>query len=156
MADARLQVDASGARHLADDVVARVIVAMGGDARGAAGDERERGYAACVSDNRRRVRQALDPDAESLPPPPAARPARYDEAVAGAVAHLSLDLREALLAVALGGFSHAEAARVLDLPLATVTARLIRARRAMTTALRGAEGDGPRAPRAPPRLRLVK
>ena len=155
-ADSRLQIDAAAARLLADETVARALVAVEADGAAPHEERRRRAYGACIADNRRRMRLALDADAEANAPPPAPRPTRYDDAVAAAMAHLGADLREALLVVTLGGFSHEEAALALDVPLATAANRLIRARRTLTLALRGAESDGPRAPRNPPRLRVVK
>ena len=53
---------------------------------------------------------------------------RSGGSAAVAVRGLPLDLREALLLVALAGFTHQEAATALDLPLAIVVERLVHAR----------------------------
>ena len=74
--------------------------------------------------------------------------------MAAAVRALPLELREALLIVVLAGFIHQEAASALDISLATLIARLTKARErvaALTRAPVAAE-----APRAVPHLRVVK
>ncbi|MBF0109714.1 MAG: RNA polymerase sigma factor [Magnetococcales bacterium] len=53
--------------------------------------------------------------------------------------HLSRDLREALVLVCLEGLSYREAARMLELPEATVKTRVFRARKALRA---GFENDG--------------
>ena len=74
--------------------------------------------------------------------------------MAAAVRALPLDLREALLIVVLAGFTHREAASALDISLATLIARLTKARErvaALTRTPVAAE-----ALRAVPHLRVVK
>lgn len=75
--------------------------------------------------------------------------------MAAAVGVLPLELREALLIVVLAGFTHQEAASVLDISLATLIARLTKARErvAALTHAPAAAGSGPRAV---PHLRVIK
>lgn len=71
------------------------------------------------------------------------------------VRSLPLELREAMLLVALAGFSHSEAAAALDLPLAVVIDRLIHAR-ARLAAHMGAARDAAAAWPQSAHLRIVK
>jgi RNA polymerase sigma-70 factor (ECF subfamily) len=72
---------------------------------------------------------------------------------AAAVRALPLELREALLIVVLAGFTHREAASALDVSLATLIARLTKARERVTALTRPLPAV---APRAAPYLRVVK
>ena len=74
--------------------------------------------------------------------------------MAAAVRALSLELREPLLIIVLAGFTHREAASALDIPLATLIARLTKGRErvaALTVAPLSALPG-----RAAPHLRVVK
>jgi predicted DNA-binding protein (UPF0251 family) len=73
--------------------------------------------------------------------------------VAAAVRALPLELRESLLIVVLAGFTHQEAAIVLDLSLATLIARLTKARERVAASTRSVQAA---APRTAPYLRVVK
>jgi hypothetical protein len=78
--------------------------------------------------------------------------------IAAAVRTLPLELREALLIVVLGNFTHREAASALDVSLAVLIARLTKARErlaALTRAPNVAETAGSAA-RTVPHLRVVK
>lgn len=78
--------------------------------------------------------------------------------IAAAVRTLPLELREALLIVVLGNFTHQEAASALDISLAVLIARLTKARErlaALTRAPIVAETAGAAA-RTVPHLRVVK
>ena len=75
--------------------------------------------------------------------------------MAAAIRTLPLELREALLIVVLARFTHQEATTALDISLATLIARLTKARErvaALTRAPLAAEAG----PRAVPHLRVVK
>jgi RNA polymerase sigma-70 factor (ECF subfamily) len=74
--------------------------------------------------------------------------------MAAAVRALPLELREPLLIVVLAGFTHQEAASALDISLATLIARLTKARDRVA-ALTRAPIPAPPA-RAAPYLRVVK
>ena len=74
-------------------------------------------------------------------------------AEAAAARRLPLDLREALLLVAVSRFSHAEAALALDLALPRLTERLLMARERLAEALDPARAN---LMRRAPHLRLVK
>ncbi|MCC0004324.1 MAG: hypothetical protein H6872_03995 [Methylobacteriaceae bacterium] len=90
-----------------------------------AGDPVERAFAELVRLNRRRVREhGRAPDAADAVPDAE----RRDATVAGQISVMPLDEREALLIVALGGYSYDAAARILDLPVSSVVSRLMRAR----------------------------
>jgi hypothetical protein len=78
--------------------------------------------------------------------------------VAAAVRALPLELREALLIVVLARLTHREAASALDISLATLVARLTKARErisALTRTTTAAETAGAAAPSVP-HLRVVK
>jgi DNA-directed RNA polymerase specialized sigma24 family protein len=64
-----------------------------------------------------------------------------------------LELREALLIVVLAGFTHHEAASALDVSLATLIARLTKARDRVAALTRPLPTG---APRTVPHLRVVK
>ena len=70
-----------------------------------------------------------------------------------AVRALPLELRESLLTVALAGFTHQEAASALDISLATLIARLTKARERVAALTRPFPAA---APRTAPHLRVVK
>ena len=78
--------------------------------------------------------------------------------VAAAVRMLPLELREALLIVVLAGFTHREAASALDISLATLIARLTKARERIAALTRApiVAGTAGATARAVPHLRVVK
>jgi predicted DNA-binding protein (UPF0251 family) len=78
---------------------------------------------------------------------------RQDNVTARGVRRLPLDLREALLLVALSGFAHAEGAQILEISLPQMIERLRDARARLARAL---AGDNAPAFRRTPHLRLVK
>ena len=59
--------------------------------------------------------------------------------VATSMSQLPGDQRAALLLVAVEGFGYAEAAKILDVPIGTVTSRLARARQALSSSIYGQE-----------------
>jgi hypothetical protein len=73
-----------------------------------------------------------------------------------ALAAMPLELREALLLVALENLAHAEAAAVLEIPLTELVDRLIRARAALAQALGAPIRLISERRRGAPHLRLVK
>jgi DNA-directed RNA polymerase specialized sigma24 family protein len=96
-----------------------------------------------------------DMDGNWLETPPAA--GRGGAAAANGVRALPLELREALLLVALAGFSHREAAEALDIPLTRFYERLDRARERLSVHLGAAvENDRDSAWRGAPYLRVIK
>ena len=78
--------------------------------------------------------------------------------MAAAVRMLPLELREALLIVVLAGFTHREAAAALDISLATLIARLTKARERIAALTRApiVAGTAGATVRAVPHLRVVK
>ena len=75
--------------------------------------------------------------------------------MAAAVRMLPLELREALLIIVLARFTHQEAASALDISLATLIARLTKARERVA-ALTHAPLTAAAGSRAVPHLRVVK
>jgi RNA polymerase sigma-70 factor, ECF subfamily len=122
-------------RFVFDDVAAGALIdklfrqasltlvdSPGADRRAA----RVRAFAQIVRLYRRHARRlAVDEDGGWVETPPSSR--SCGSAAVG-VRSLPLELREALLLVTLAGFTHREAAEALDLPLAVVVDRLLRAR----------------------------
>lgn len=144
--DDRWIVDDISAERLADKLIRQTKVALIEDGCG-----REEAFSRFIGLYRRHVRRLAAEDAES---------GWTDIGLRGpcdmttAVRTLPLELRESLLVVVLGGFSHAAAARALDIPLASLLERLKRARERLSTQLetQTAEGEGGRGSH----LRLVK
>jgi len=75
--------------------------------------------------------------------------------IAAAVRALPLELREPLLIVVLAGFTHREAAAALDLPLAVVVDRLVRARTRLAAHMAAARDTAAAWPQSA-HLRIVK
>ncbi|MFV0280876.1 MAG: sigma factor-like helix-turn-helix DNA-binding protein [Rhodoblastus sp.] len=133
-----------------------------------AGAPRERAFAEIVRLNRRRVRERAPEAAENTGGAHNTGGARNmggaqgerreqgerpDHEISRQIAAMPLDEREALLTIALAGYGYEAAARILDLPIASVLSRLIRARARLDGA--GANADGGPAPRGG-HLRVVK
>lgn len=144
---------------LADDLVhAALMRALGARQLGAAADLPIRLYATVTQLHREACEAGAPAQAGGM-----SRPALIAGALAPAIARqtrlsaalmsLALDEREALLLVALEGFDHAEASRILRVSRATLLGRLTRARRALDIGLAAPSRPAPR-PRAP-HLRLV-
>ena len=76
--------------------------------------------------------------------------------MAAAVRVLPLELREPLLIVVLAGFTHQEAASALDISLATLIARLTKARERVAALTRAPLRGRCRRREAAPHLRVVK
>jgi predicted DNA-binding protein (UPF0251 family) len=161
--DDRFVLDQASAAALVDRLFRQAsLEAVGAGVRPEAGgasrdDARVRAFGQFVRLYRRHVRRlalddgepAWDHHAES-----ARSKTRTSEiGMAAAVRALPMDLREALLIVVLASFTHKEAASALDISLATLIARLTKARErvaALTRPLAAA------APRSAPHLRVVK
>lgn len=108
----------------------------------------------CWRDHLRRERTTVDehhdlPDAGPTPDEEVEQAERARE-VRRAVGQLPLGQRQVLTLVDLEGFSYAEVAEILDIPIGTVMSRLCRGRRALAAALE------PLAPARGPALRRVK
>jgi RNA polymerase sigma-70 factor, ECF subfamily len=121
-------------------------------------DARVRAFGQFVRLHRRHVRRlslddgepAWDENAETLH-----RNARTGEVgMAAAVRALPLELREPLLIIVLAGFTHKEAASALDIPLATLIARLTKGRERVAALTRAPISSPPS--RSAPHLRVVK
>jgi hypothetical protein len=137
--------------------------AIGNDSRGhAREDGRVRAFGQFVRLYRRHVRRLAvdegeagwDESVESI----RGRSAADGIGMAAAVRALPLDLRETLLIVVMAGLTHREAASALDISLATLIARLTKARErisALTRTPTAAETVRAAAPSVP-HLRVVK
>ncbi len=131
-------------------------------ARRLRGDARVRAFGQFVRLYRRHVRRLAFDDSETGRDESAenarGRASAGGVGIAAAVRTLPLELREALLIVVLGAFTHQEAASALDVSLAVLIARLTKARErlaALTRAPNVAETAGAAA-RTVPHLRVVK
>jgi hypothetical protein len=135
--DDRFVVDHASAAALVDRLFRQASLEAVGSVRSdadgeAGGDARVRAFGQFVRLHRRHVRRLALDDGES----------GWDEnaqsadgkasaagiGMAAAVRMLPLEFREALLIVVLAGFTHQEAASALDISLATLIARLTKAR----------------------------
>jgi predicted DNA-binding protein (UPF0251 family) len=162
--DDRFVPDHACAARLVDRLFRQAsLEAVGGDARRDADRPREdarlRAFGQFVRLHRRHVRrltvddgeQAWDEDAESA----RAKAPAGGIGAGAAVRLLPLELREVLLIVVLAGFTHSEAAAALDISLATLIARLSKARERVA-ALIHSPAAAEAAPRAIRHLRVVK
>jgi RNA polymerase sigma-70 factor, ECF subfamily len=116
-------------------------------------------YATLTTLNRARLRAMVPPPATAVPETEGmtAAAAWASHGVTQALDALALDQREALLLVALEGFSYAEAADVLGVSRQALAARITRARATLGEHLDvSAGGEGRAKPRQPPHLRLIK
>lgn len=156
-----LAAGAAGPSAIADDIVhATLMRALGARQTGAAADLAIRLYATVTQLHRevalagREARAAGNgrpsPVASSSNFPSAARNTR----ISAALLSLPIEDREALLLVALEGFDHGEAARILRISRGVLIGRLTSARTALDMHLRAPAAASPRA-RSVPHLRLV-
>jgi hypothetical protein len=162
--DDRFVIDQAAAAALVDRLFRLASLEAVGSVQGyadrAAGhDARVRAFGQFVRLHRRHVRRLAIDEGES----------GWDEngesardkasaggiGIAAAVHALPLELREALLIVVLAGFTHQEAASALDISLATLIARLTKARERVA-ALNRAPVAADAGPKAVPHLRVVK
>jgi hypothetical protein len=154
--DERFVVDDASATRLVDKLVRQTCVAAIGDER-VSYVGRARAFARFIQLYRRYVRRMAleDMDGNWVETPPTT--VRGGPCAANGVRALPLELREALLLVALAGFSHREAAETLDIPLTRFYERLDRARERLALHL-GADVGSEReaAWRGAPYLRVIK
>jgi predicted DNA-binding protein (UPF0251 family) len=162
--DDRLVLDQASAAALVDRLFRQAsLEAVGADLRNnsdkaaARDDARVRAFGQFVRLHRRYVRRLASDDGDLAwdehPESPRSKPRTSEIGMAAAVRALPLELREALLIVVLANFTHKEAASALDISLATLIARLTKARErvaALTRPLSSAQ------PRTAPHLRVVK
>jgi hypothetical protein len=162
--DDRFVVDHESAATLVDRLFRQAsLEAVGGDVRGAdraaRGDARVRAFGQFVRLHRRHVRRlALDdgePGWDENAQSADGKASAGGIGVAAAVRMLPLELREALLIVVLARLTHKEAASALDISLATLIARLTKARDRVAALTRAPTAAGAE-PRAVPHLRVVK
>lgn len=162
--DDRFVLDQACAARLVDRLFRQAsLEAVGAgvrrDTERARDDTRLRAFAQFVRLHRRHVRrltlddgeQAWDESAESA----RVKAPAGGIGVAAAVRMLPLEFREALLIVVLAGFTHREAASALDISLATLIARLTKARERVAALTHSPAAAGAR-PRTVPHLRVVK
>ena len=162
--DDRLVPDQASAAALVDRLFRQAALEAVGEGvrsdtdRAARDDSRVRAFGQFVRLHRRHVRRlALDDgefgwDENGENAQGKARPGEIG--IAAAVRALPLELREPLLIVVLAGFTHREAASALDISLATLIARLTKARERITALIRPHAAAAPRV--AAPHLRVVK
>ena len=166
--DDRLVLDQAAASALVERLFRQasfeaVDASAGDDAKGhAREDARVRAFGQFVRLYRRHVRRLAFDEGETGWDESAdnarGRPGAGGVGVATAVRGLPLELREALLIVVLAKLTHWEAASALDISLATLIARLTKARErlsALTRAPTAVETAGAAAPSVP-HLRVVK
>lgn len=131
---------------LADELVhATLMRALGARHVGAAGDLAIRLYATvtqlhrefALSGQRARAAGEARPSVVS---PGARFPSAPSNRLSGALLRLPLELREALLLVALEGFDYADASRILRISRNVLFSRLTQARMALDAALREEDG----------------
>ena len=162
--DDKFVVDHAAAATLVDRLFRQAsFEAVGEGARSdgkdaARGDARVRAFGQFVRLHRRHVRRLAFDDGEpgwDENPESGRKAATGGVGMAAAVHMLPLELKEALLIVVLARFTHGEAASALDVSLATLIARLTKARERVAALTHAplAAGVGPRAV---PHLRVVK
>lgn len=162
--DDKLVLDHASAAALVDRLFRQAsLEAVGASVRDDAvraprDDARVRAFGQFVRLHRRHVRRMALDDGEPVwdeSPDGAQRSTRMGEAgMAAAVRALPLELREPLLIVVLAGFTHREAAVALDISLATLIARLTKARERVAAMTRPPIQAA--ASRTAPHLRVVK
>jgi len=126
--DDRFVCDDVSAAALVDKLFRQASLTLIEDRGGDQRSLKARSFGQFVRLYRRHIRKLAADDADSGWGECATPPNRSCGSVTAGVRALPLDLREALLLIALAGFSHREAAETLDLPLAAVIDRLGRAR----------------------------
>jgi hypothetical protein len=154
--DERFVVDDASATRLVDKLIRQTCVAaIEGERVSYVG--RARAFARFIRLHRRYVRRMAleDMDGNWVETLPAT--GRGCPSAANGVRALPLELREALLLVALAGFSHREAAEALDIPLTRFYERLDRARERLALHM-GADVGSERESswRGAPYLRVIK
>jgi DNA-directed RNA polymerase specialized sigma24 family protein len=151
--DDRFVFDDVAAAALVDKLLRQASLTLVEDPREARRAAAVRAFAQFIRLYRRHARRLVaEDDGAWVEPPPYGRACGSAAIV---VRSLPIELREALLLVVLAGFTHSEAAAALDMPLAAVVERLVRARArlsAQTGATRATAAQWP--PSA--HLRVVK
>ncbi len=153
--DERFVLDDLAASRLVDKLIRQSCVALIDEAPRCRLRGRIAAYARFVQLYRRHVRRlAFDESDEPFHEAPVQR---GGAAVASAIRSLPLQLREALLLVALAGFSHSEAAEALEIPPGRLLERLARARERLAQHMGAAlDPTGESAWRGAPHLRVIK
>ncbi len=160
--DGWLVSDERRARALVESLCNRALLAARNGEGPPNRDMRLRLFSLFIRFYRRHVRMAAledgVSDVASYGPSGGAEVKDGGSAVARAMRNLPLELRESLLLVVLGGFSHVEAAEALDIPLAALIDRLARGRTMLAAGLseRAAVSSNHSPRRGAPDLRLVK
>jgi predicted DNA-binding protein (UPF0251 family) len=150
--DERYVLDDAAAARLVDKLSRQACVASIPSGAPPKLSARARAFAQFVRLYRRHVRRlALDEDANWSE----GAAARGASMVSG-VRALSIELREALLLVALAGFSHREAAEALDIPLTRLVERLEQARCRLAAQTGVSLESADAAWRGAPHLRIIK
>jgi RNA polymerase sigma-70 factor, ECF subfamily len=147
----RLSRDPTSTGFLVNSLVNRAILAAqsGEGPRGL--DRRARLLAVFIRLHRRHVRmQSLEEDGVD----PGF--SRENSQIERLISAMPLEQREALLLVVLERFSHAEAAAVLEIPLAALIERLARARAALSRTASMSSSASARRRGGAPHLRLIK
>jgi predicted DNA-binding protein (UPF0251 family) len=145
------QMNATVAAAVVDALINRAVLAVRNDDGPQRLTRRARLLSLFVQHHRRHIRlRALDVEDNIEPPERLERPF-----VAGVIATMPLELREALLLVVLERLTHVEAAAVLEIPLGVLIERLARARAILSRATAPVFERRP-WPGAIPHLRLVK
>jgi RNA polymerase sigma-70 factor, ECF subfamily len=124
--DDRFVCDDISAAALVDKLFRQASLTLIDEPAGQGGSARVRAFAQFVRLYRRHVRRLASDEADAGWSEGTG--ARANASVTSGVRALPLELREALLLVALAGFSHSEAAEALDISLSAVIDRLGRAR----------------------------
>ena len=138
--DDRFVCDDAAAAALVDKLFRQASLTLIDEAPGEPRSARVGAFAQFIRLYRRHVRAMAAEDAEGGWAERARRRAA-DASVTSGVRDLPLELRETLLLVVLAGFSHAEAAEALDIPLAAVLDRLGRARARLGAHMEAARGS---------------
>jgi RNA polymerase sigma-70 factor, ECF subfamily len=165
--DNRLICDDRSALALVETLSRRAALAARRDEGSNQSDSRLRLFSLFIGLYRRHVRMATveegAADFGSHARPDGAYARDSASCLARALSNLPLELRESLLLVVLERFSHVEAARALDIPLATLVERLARGRALLAAGLsRSGAAPSPNPARGhawrrgAPFLRLVK
>jgi RNA polymerase sigma-70 factor (ECF subfamily) len=153
--DERFVLDDATAGRLVDKLIRQTCVAAVAEGFVSRLAGRARAFARFIQLYRRHVRRLAIDEGDGHWVEGSA--ARGGSAIVNGVRALPLELREALLLVALASFSHEEAARALDIPLARLLERLDRAR-ARLAEQTAADFDGARESAwvGAPHLRVIK
>lgn len=153
--DARFAPDDASAARLVDKLIRQAHVTAIGSRLAGRQSARLAAYGRFVQLHRRHVRR-ITLDENDVGWSEATTP-RCGPAVVNGMRALPLEQREALLLVALVGFSHREAAEALDISLMQLIERLDRARERLAESMSaGADATSPAAWSRAPYLRVIK